>query len=76
MFLQVIWNKKFKQTSLLVSDNEFNEEYPIVASFSLKKQVSTECIQNFIAFKDFNFSYLEESYFWLENINHNYFGDE
>lgn len=69
MFLQVIWNKKFKQTSLLVSDNEFNEEYPIVASFSLKKQVSTACIQNFIAFKDFNFSYLEESYFWLENIS-------
>lgn len=69
MFLQVIWNNKLKQTSLIVSDKEINEDYQIILSFLLKEKVSTDFVQNFIAFKDFKLSYLEDEYFWLENIS-------
>lgn len=69
MILQVIWNNELKQTSLYVSGHDINNDYEVITSFPLKEQVSINFVQNFIAFEDFNISYLEDTYFWLDNIS-------
>lgn len=69
MILQVIWNNKLQQSSLNVYDKDILEDYEVIISFFLKENVSNNFIQNFIGYEKFNLSYLEDDYFWLENIS-------
>lgn len=69
MFLQVIWNPNLKQTSLLVSPIDSNEDFPVIVSFLLKEDISTAFIQNFIGNDDLQFLYIDDTYLWLENFH-------
>lgn len=69
MFLHVIWNKNLKQTSLLVSPTDSFKDFPVIISFDLKEDIDTAFIQNFIANEEFQFLYIEDGYFWLENFH-------
>lgn len=76
MFLKVIWNKLLQQSSLYVSEpdshliieNQF-QDFEVVISLPLKQNISINFVQNFIAFNEFNISYLDNKLFWLENIS-------
>lgn len=69
MFLQVIWNSSLKQTSLIVSSTQSYEDYPVIISFPLKEDISTDFVQNFIGFPELEFLYIEDKFLWLENYH-------
>jgi len=69
MLLQVILNQDLQQTTLCIAEHDLHNEFSVILSLPLKKEISNSFIQNFIAYDEFNFSYLDDEYFWLENIS-------
>lgn len=69
MLLQVILNPDLQQTTLCVAEHDLHNDFFVILSLPLKKEISNNFIQNFIAYDEFNFSYLDDEYFWLENIS-------
>lgn len=69
MLLQVILNQNLQQTTLCVAEHDLHNEFFVILSLPLKKEIDNSFIQNFIAYDEFNFSYLDDEFFWLENIS-------
>lgn len=69
MLLQVILNQNLQQTTLCIAEHDLHNDFHVILSLPLKKEIDNTFIQNFIAYDEFNFSYLDDEYFWLENIS-------